>query len=353
MTRRTILLLSLLAFLVASCDDGAGRSTDAPTASATPSAQPSASASASSSGPSTTPTPAAVAYGPATLVTGEMDCTFELGEVTAAPGGILQERGGSVTCVVTTNDPRVSGHEVDVFDADRWTEGFANTLVQWGTARLRNGGGTWVGRYTGIYTDATEDIITYWYSGKGSYAGLSLYMAITQPPTGMTWPVTGLIFPGTPPPSSSPSTTSTAPAVAEGPTLVRGENTCDIDVPDVAADPDGTYRHRGGRGVCTLTTDDPRVSGREVFDFNADRWHENGADAILRWGSARLRNDGGTWLGRYTGMYTDATEDTITTWYQGTGGYAGLSLFVATIAPPSGSTWPEIGLIFPGTPPPR
>jgi hypothetical protein len=175
---------------LSACGDGSGSGPDSTGSSAPASATVSPSRS-----PSGSPTP--VAYGRATLVTGTVRFSIDQGTVTTDPDGSEHSRNGITTSTLTCNDPRVAGEVVESWNSDRWGQGPANgSLVQWGTSRLTNGGGTWVGKYTGAATTQTSDLITWWYTGTGEYAGLSFFMWITESNSG-TW--RGLLFPGKPP----------------------------------------------------------------------------------------------------------------------------------------------------------
>jgi len=179
--------------LVAGCAGGSGGGQ--PTVSPSPSTASRSPSDFPSPGPS--PSQAPVAYGAATLVSGMSACSIDTGPFTSPdPTGMAHARNGLVACAVGTNDPRVSGRLVDQWNGDGWQ---AKALVQWGTSRLLNAGGVWEGRFTGIYTTRTGDILTYWYTGTGDYSGLSYYMWFTEPPTSTIYPVHGMIFPGKPP----------------------------------------------------------------------------------------------------------------------------------------------------------
>ncbi len=119
--------------------------------------------------------------------------------MTTDPDGTGHSRDGLTACTVVANDSRVSGQQVDQSRLDHWGAADSGALVQWGTSRLQNAGGAWVGRFTGVYTAQTGDTITYWYTGTGGYAGLSYYVWLTEPPVGVTYPIHGMIFPGKPP----------------------------------------------------------------------------------------------------------------------------------------------------------
>jgi len=102
---------------------------------------------------------------------------------------------------------------------------------------------------------------------------------------------------------------------------------------------------------CTLTTDDPRVSGSRSSTWNIDLWGRLGiSHELVQWGTQRLENDGGAWEGRATGVaYSSSPGDIIAHWYRGTGGYAGLSYFELWTG---FEPWRIQGQIFPGDPPP-
>lgn len=147
--------------------------------------------------PGPPPSQAPVTYGAATLVSGTATCSIDMGPFTTPdPEGTAHARNGLVACTVVTNDPRVTGRLVDQWKGDGWQ---AAALVQWGASRLQTSSGVWQGRFTGIYTRQTGDIITYWYTGTGDYAGLSYYMWFTEAPNGNVYPLHGMIFPGKPP----------------------------------------------------------------------------------------------------------------------------------------------------------
>ncbi|MFI5041368.1 MAG: hypothetical protein ACHQNA_05890 [Acidimicrobiales bacterium] len=152
--------------------------------------------------PITAPTPAmapeALAYGPATSVTGATDCrTLDDGTVTTDPDGTIHTRAGTLECTDTVNDPRVSGTYTGSWGSDRWGNGPSHgALVQWGRVRLVNAGGAWNGRFAGSYSSDRGDTIVTWYTGTGGYAGLAYFEVLT----GFgPWSIQGLIFPGSPP----------------------------------------------------------------------------------------------------------------------------------------------------------
>lgn len=156
--------------------------------------------------------------------------------------------------------------------------------------------------------------------------------------------------------TAAPTATVSAPegAIDYGPTtFVAGQDACDF-ADDVHAtwttDPDGTVRVRDGWFTCTVTADDPRAAGTARATWNADRWGEEDHGAMVQWGTIRIENAGGTWVGTYAGIYTSDTGDTVTSLLRGTGDYEGLS-FYRWQYKTFGATWPTEGLIFPGAVP--
>lgn len=78
-----------------------------------------------------------------------------------------------------------------------------------------------------------------------------------------------------------------------------------------------------GRGATptpppTLKSDDERVTGTQVAPWSTDRWGTQYDGVLVPWGTSRITNSGGGWVGRYTGVYTPKTHDTITWWFTGT-----------------------------------
>ena len=114
----------------------------------------------------------------------------------------------------------------------------------------------------------------------------------------------------------------------------------------------GVTHYRGGTFVCTMRTDDPRVSGTHTSgEWSIDWWGEAdmSSGALVQWGTPRLENAGGAWEGTLSGVFSTGRGDIIAVWYKGTGGYAGLSYFeLITGSPP---TLKIQGQIFPGDPP--
>jgi hypothetical protein len=119
----------------------------------------------------------------------------------------------------------------------------------------------------------------------------------------------------------------------------------------VATNEDGTSRSRDGTITYTIVSNDPRVAGTVAGSWHSDRWGTptNGA-AITQWGEATITNDDGTWEAAYNGIWTSTLGDVITRWWQGSGGYEGLTFYMAATGH---SAWEWVGLIYPGPPPPQ
>lgn len=183
--------------LLAGCD--AGQSTDE---TMTAPALPTAGAATTTSTPDAATPEEPQAFGPATLVAGEMACSLFSGPTTTNEIGTVEGREGRVECSYELNDPRVTGESTETWLSDRWEDDNGGTiLVQWGTARLENADGAWEGSYTGAYNGET-DTITYWYRGTGAYEGLTFHAWLTAGPRigpRPTWLMEGIIYPGEPP----------------------------------------------------------------------------------------------------------------------------------------------------------
>jgi hypothetical protein len=144
---------------------------------------------------------AALTPGPVAWVTGTATCpVLDLGDFSTDSEGVGHWRGGTVRCITSTDDARVSGtHTSTSWQADWWGDIALGSgqLVQWATVRLENEGGAWEGRLTGVASvPDVGDIIEIWYTGTGGYAGLSYFEQWTKADP---WTLQGLIFPGEPP----------------------------------------------------------------------------------------------------------------------------------------------------------
>jgi len=80
---------------------------------------------------------------------------------------------------------------------------------------------------------------------------------------------------------------------------------------------------------CTVTADDPRVSGTETEDpWHGQQWAVSATEgAGVQAGRVRLENAGGAWEGTGSGVYSSDRGDILASWFKGTGGYAGLGYF--------------------------
>lgn len=344
--------------LVGACAAGASPTPAPSVRPASPSATP-----AVTSSPSPSPSPAAsgpLTYGLVSVVTGISTCPTMDWTVTTDADGTHHVRDGNVACTNTADDPRVSGRHTApaTLGFDLWGDPDAGrfSLVQWATVRLENDGGAWEGQLAGVASlPGRGDIITIWYKGTGAYAGLSYFELDTgQAP----WAIQGQVFPGDPPPPYSEEATGAERPEAGGPVaddavaVVAGTAFCPGLSFEFTTDPDGTMHVRDDyhAGRCTLTTDDPRVSGLRSSTWNIDLWGnpDAGRWALVQWGTQRLENAGGAWEGRATGVGSSDRGDVIVNWYEGTGGYEGLGYFELWTG---SGPWTIQGLIFPGDPP--
>lgn len=145
-----------------------------------------------------TPPPESIDYGAATLVSGSIvSFMLDPGTITTDADGVSHARGGLVSYILVSNDSRIAGLVTGTWQADGWgPDQGSSAFVQWGTETLTSRDGSWVADYSGIYTDVTGDVISWWYQGRGAYAGLTFFMWMTDPDL---WTCSGFIYPGTPP----------------------------------------------------------------------------------------------------------------------------------------------------------
>jgi hypothetical protein len=54
---------------------------------------------------------------------------------------------------------------------------------------------------------------------------------------------------------------------------------------------------------------DPRVSGEMTGTFEFDGWGSGMSQAFVQWGAVRLQNDGGAWVGKYSGAFAQDQGD--------------------------------------------
>jgi len=325
------------------------------TASPTPTSVPSAAVAT----PMPTPTP--VTYGPVTLVTGTHQCPGLNAGWTQDADDTWQVRDVTAECTDETDDARVSGTNTASasWNMDFWGNPDAGhgAGVQWASVRLENDGGAWEGRLLGVASlPGRGDTMEFWFTGTGGYEGLS-YFALysgSEP-----WKIQGQIFPGDPPPPYAGGGTAIARPEASGPVaenavaVVTGTAVCPGLDFTFTTDPEGTQHVRDDYHAdrCTVTTDDPRVSGHRTSTWNIDLWGNVNAGrwGLVQWGTVRLENDGGAWEGRAAGVASYPKRgDIFVNWYKGTGDYAGLGYFELWTGY---EPWEIQGQIFPGDPP--
>ena len=342
--------------LLGGCAAGASP-TPAP---ATPMNAPSAAVAT----PAPAPTPTASAagpmtFGPVTVVTGTESCPGLNPDWTRDPNGTWHVRDQTVECIDSTDDPRVSGTHTATWNMDVWgaLDQGAGAGVQWGAVRLENAGGAWEGQLSGVASlPGRGDIIVIWYKGTGGYAGLAYFELLSGSDP---WKIQGQVLPGDPPPPYAGGGTTTARPEASGPVandavaVVTGTADCPGLGFDFTADADGIWHVRDDYHAdrCTVTTDDPRVTGARSSTWNFDLWGNPnaGVGAGVQWGTPRLENDGGAWEGRATGVVSlPGRGDIIVNWYRGTGGYEGLAYFELWTG---SGPWTIQGQVFPGDPP--
>ncbi len=267
----------------------------------TPAAAPATPTIAPSAAAATVPVTATPVVSPdatVTSVAGTATCpTVDSGSATTVSDGYQEFRGGTLTCIVTTGDARVSGTEMaSPWNENMWGKTDSVAMVQWGTLRLENAGGAWEGTGSGVYSSDRGDIVVSWYKGTGGYTGLGYFELRTGKEPNM---IQGLIFPGDPPKLTGlPIVTGAAPspnvpviptpaprptpeAIAYGP-VTAVEGTSGYTYVDLVG---GTY-------AGNETVNDPRVSGT----FLAPSWTMNmwGATsdslgAGTQWGPSRTR----------------------------------------------------------------
>lgn len=135
------------------------------------------------------------------VITGTADCPGLVFSFTADPNGIWHVRDDyhADRCVVTTDDPRVTGVRSSTWNFDVWGNPGAGVGagVQWGIPSLENDGGAWDGLATGVVSlPGRGDIIVNWYTGTGGYEGLGYFELWTG---SGPWRIQGQVFPGEPP----------------------------------------------------------------------------------------------------------------------------------------------------------
>jgi len=157
-------LVLFAAFTLAACGSSDGTASDAmtPTAAAT------------SASPPSLPVAVQEFHGMLPVVWTEAKVKERPFKTTETVGDVVQMHGAVVTYRHECSDPRLSGTIDIVLNIDQRQADDSARL--WGTSRLRNQGGTWVGKWTGGIAGAGEAAhATHVYltqKGTGGYAGL-------------------------------------------------------------------------------------------------------------------------------------------------------------------------------------
>ena len=151
------------------------------------------------------PAEAAIAYGAGTaeafLVGTRVDFALtDLGTLTTDSDGTRHVRNATGHSTFSGNDPRITGGETITWNSDWWGPSLSDSaLTQWGTAVITTADGTWEGTFSGVYSTATTDVITWWLEGTAAYEGQSMFMWTTESNTRGEGINYALIFPGAPP----------------------------------------------------------------------------------------------------------------------------------------------------------
>lgn len=210
-----------------------------------------------------------------------------------------------------------------------------------------------------MHATAPAGVLTVAIVGCALLAGCAAGSTITEAPASthmVAQPTAATSAPTTAPSTPRaltprPATPAPTPVRWGDAALVHGTEACMADHLTVSPpDPTGTVRARDATITCQMDFNDQRVSGIKTGPFEFDGWGTLSDGSFVQWGSPRtITNDGGTWVGWFTGAYTSETGDLITAWYEGTGAYEGLTFFEWIAG--SGSSYPVTGLIYPGMPP--
>ena len=118
---------------------------------------------------------------------------------------IIGTAGGFGAAISTVSDERISGNVAITWSAAAETTADENNDALWGTVRISNDGGTWVGQWVGFVDDQGRHHITEWFEGTGAYEGLRYIEQGVQRERGGLLDVTGLIYEG-----AAPSTVNLA-----------------------------------------------------------------------------------------------------------------------------------------------
>ena len=134
---------------------------------------------------------------PAVRVEGETTVSVSTQPEEDYSGPVGHLRGLELSTYDAMSDSRVSGIGHAIIDADD----YGDIGPEWGTFRLENDEGAWQGPVSGFYSSADSHVAG-WLQGEGAYAGLSYYFSMVLDNSGYNSAVvTGLIYPGDPPPT--------------------------------------------------------------------------------------------------------------------------------------------------------
>ena len=113
---------------------------------------------------------------------------------------LWSSRDGVWTIEVEASDPRASGTMSGFYNADVDFE--TGHGIEWGTLRIENAGGTWVGPYTAMEYEPPEGdfaAASGMLVGDGDYTGYTLYLQLDVTQYGPIRELHGVIFKGQPP----------------------------------------------------------------------------------------------------------------------------------------------------------
>jgi len=166
--------------------------------------------------------------------------------------------------------------------------------------------------------------------------------------------------------TAAPATAAVTAEATLPPVVVHGQVTVvegtsvfvSGDSGEMTTDADGVQHARGGRFTFTEVMNDPRVSGLHIVtDLGMDYWGESSGNdgAIVQWATERIENEQGAWVGSASGIWSKERGDILVGWLRGTGGYEGLTYFMAVdsrdLRDGVTSVYRVRGQIFPGEPP--
>jgi hypothetical protein len=192
--------LALVAILAVGC---AGTGASSPATTATPTlttATPTLAATpvpteAPTAKPTATPIPMTDGKGPEHVIGIESGLRVTQSGTETVVGEVTELRGQEMTSLETLNDPRVTGTSQITLNGDL----HGTVMAEWGTTRLENADGAWVGTWTGAsWNDGSATSVSGWLAGSGAYAGYTYYFHVYGPST--PFQVEGIIFEGTAPP---------------------------------------------------------------------------------------------------------------------------------------------------------